>query len=150
MQHDSFGHATPLAPVSALYDVDGIIKGIITFLRSRYSKWGTWFLIMWCHLHWHHMTPIALSMSYGTDPSNGTSTSTKGHIIPLINHQHNKCNGVTDDTICIMLLPCRWQKLLCSSNAIYKPQMPISSCPHMTLLCQYVCLLWTHYDQQCE
>ena len=49
-------------------------------------------------------TPMALSMGYGTDASTGTTTSTKGYVRPL-NNQHNKCNGVIDGTISIMLLP---------------------------------------------
>ena len=41
---------------------------------------------MWCHWNWHHMMPMALSVAHSTDVSNGTSTSTKCHIIPLNNH----------------------------------------------------------------
>ena len=102
---------------------------------------------MWCH--WHYMTQMAVFKAHGTDASTGTSTSTKGHIIPLNNHL-NKWNGFTDSTISIMLLLCTCQKLTCPSNATYKLQMAITSCPHMTLLCQYICLIWIHCNQQCE
>ena len=48
------------------------------------------------------------------------------------------------------LLPCTctWQKLKCLSDVTYMPHMLISSCLHMRLLCQYVCLPWTHCNQQ--
>ena len=36
------------------------------------------------------------------------------------------------------------------SSATYKPCMSITSCPHRTHLCQYICLISTHYNQQCE
>ena len=42
-QHDVFGHVKPLAPGLASKGTDNIITGTITFLVSRWSKWGaTW------------------------------------------------------------------------------------------------------------
>ena len=38
VQHDFFGQVTPLAPVSVSHGANGIVQGIITFLRSRQSK----------------------------------------------------------------------------------------------------------------
>ena len=49
-----------------------------------------------------------------------------------------------------MLLPCTCQKLICSSNATFKLHMPVSSCAYLRQLCQYICLIWTHYNQQCD
>ena len=49
-----------------------------------------------------------------------------------------------------MLLPYTCQKQICPSNATYKTHMPISSCVHMTQLCQYIYLIWTKSNQQCD
>ena len=66
------------------------------------------------------MTPITLSVAYSTDASASTHTTTKGHITPHPQScQHNKCHGATDGIISIMLLPCTWQKLICTSNGTY-------------------------------
>ena len=105
------------------------------------------FLVMWCYWHCHHMTPMAHSI----DASSGTHTSTKGHVIPLKNYLNTTNEMVSlmaQSTSCYCHV--HDQKLICSSYAIYKPHMQINSCPHMTLLCQYKCLQWTHFSQQCE
>ena len=96
------------------------------------------------------MTPMALSMVHGTDAISGTNNRTKGHIIPLKNHliitnamvsligPSASCNCNAHD------------KTNMSSNATHKLHMPISQCPHRTLPCQYICLISTHCNQQCE
>ena len=43
MQHDFYGHAMPLALKLVLHDAINIVKGTISFLAPRQSKWGaTW------------------------------------------------------------------------------------------------------------
>ena len=37
-------------------------------------------------------------MAHDNDASTDTSTSTKSHVKPPNNHQHDKCNTVIDDT----------------------------------------------------
>ena len=87
---------------------------------------------MWCHWHWHHMIPLALSMAHGTDACTGTSTSTKGHILTLNNHL-NIIKAMVS-----MMAPSTssyyhaHEKLMCPSNATFMLHMPISSCPHDT------------------
>ena len=99
---------------------------------------------------------MASSMVHGTDASTCTSTGTESHIMPLNNHpQHEKFNGVIDGTISIM-----WQepwycyicnkKLICPLNATYKPHVPIGLCVHTRQLWQYMCLILTNHNQQCN
>ena len=57
-------------------------------------------------------------------------------------HQHHGTGN--------MLLLCTNQKVICSSNITYKPHVPISSCAHMTQLCQYIYLILTQLNQQCD
>ena len=77
----------------------------------------------------------------GTDTTIGTSTSTKDHIIPL-NHQLNITNTMMSLMIPSASCYCHvHEEIIYPSNATYKPHMPISSCPHMTPLCQYIFLL---------
>ena len=60
------------------------------------------FFVMSCHWHQYHMVLMSSSMAHDTDASNNNTSGTKSHIIPLHNHQKQKCNGVTDSNISIM------------------------------------------------
>ena len=69
--------------------------------------------------------PNGITTGMALMPKNGTSTSTKGHIMPINNDLNiNKYNGVIVGTISITLLPCTCQKLIC-------PSKPISLYAHM-------------------
>ena len=82
------------------------------------------FLVMWCHWHWHYMTPMTLSVAHGIDASTGTSTNTKGHIIPLNNHLN-----ITNAMVSLMAPSAScWSNQICPSNATHKPNMPITLC----------------------
>ena len=48
------------------------------------------------------------------------------------------------------LLPYMYKQQICHSNAIYMPHMPTHSCEDIRQLCQYICLIWTQYNQQCD
>ena len=49
-----------------------------------------------------------------------------------------------------MLLPCTCQKLMFPFNITCKPYMPIRSCAHMRQLCQYICIIYAHWNQHCD
>ena len=58
-------YVMPLAP--ALHDAHGIFSCTTAFLKPRWSKWGTtWVLFVmpqhWCQ-HWHHMMPMVSLMA---------------------------------------------------------------------------------------
>ena len=100
----------------------------------------------------HHIMPIAQCMAHDTVARTGTITGTNSHTLPLNIHL-NKTNAI----VSLMAscdkkhpTPFYMPKLICSSNATYKPHIPISSCAHVRHLCQYTCLIWTHCNQQCE
>ena len=52
--------------------------------------------------------------------------------------------------LCLLLWPCLCQTLLCLSNAKYMAYMQITSCVDMRQLCQYICLIKTYCNQQCD
>ena len=49
-----------------------------------------------------------------------------------------------------LLLPCLCQQQICHSNTTYMPHMQISSCTTVMQVSQYICLIGTHWDQQCD
>ena len=113
-------------------------------------------------LHWHQKScdtlKQLLDLKNAKEPSavlltqsTGTSTGTKSHIIPLNNHL-NMMNAMM--SLMVTSASCDSKhiiakyvsKLICPLNAIH---VPISSL-HMRQLCQYICLIWTHCNPQCE
>ena len=149
------------------YDATGGCVGITWWQHYQWDNCILWVkmikighnkttLVKGHHWYQHYMTPMASSMVHDTGTRPGTSTCSKSHVIPLNNHQHDKCNGVIDGTINIM-----WQEtcychvhsksLICPSNVTYKPYMPITSHTHIRQLCQYICFIWVKCDQwQCD
>ena len=93
---------------------------------------------------------ILLLASHDTDVDSGTCTGIK--VIYSTSKQSPKYpdfKGVIDGMISItwqenLLLPHMCQQLKFPSNVIYSQHMPISSCAHVTQLCQHIYLIWTH------
>ena len=95
-------------------------------------------LEMWHQWHQcqHHMMLMALSMA------------------PL----HSSCpDNWNEMWLDFLFMSCHWyqcqsnactcQKLICASNATYKPHVLISSCAHITELYHCICLIWTQCYQ---
>ena len=149
VQHDLFFHVMPLALALSSVDADGVINGTFVIWgqddhnKVQHDLWSC------CHWNQHHMTPMAFSVAHANDGRIGTSTGIRSHIIPLINHLNTtnaKCHWwchlhhVPGN----ILMSCMCQKLIYPTKVTYMPHISISSCVHITQLCQYICLIWTH------
>ena len=120
MQHDFFSHVKPLALTLVSSDADGVINGVIAFLRSRWSKWSATDFDHVMISHQHHMIPTA--------SFNWCITLMLAPILPLaqeiisLNNHLNMTNAMASfmapsATCDRRLLPCMCQKQMFPSNA---------------------------------
>ena len=95
----------------------------------------------------NHQLPMTLM------PAPVLALAQNSYITSKQSSQQDKCNGViegTNSTIWQETCNCHIsQKLICSSNATYKPLCQFIYV-HMTQLCQYICLIWTQCNHQCD
>ena len=117
---------------------NGVINGLIALLRSRLSKWGaTNFLVMWSYWHYHQITTMALDLAYDTYASNSTNNDTKSPVLTI----HNMTNAAVS---LILSAPCERKHV----NDMYVPNL--SHTCTLRHLYQYICLIWTQCNQQCD
>ena len=119
------------------HDTNGNINETIAFLKTIKLRHNMTFGYVIPLALASHNT-MALLMTHCTHVSTSTSTGTKGHITSVNNNLKIKYAMVS------LITPsashyCHEHAI--NSYAIYKPHIPISSCVHMTHLCQYICLI---------
>ena len=93
------------------------------------------FLVMWCHWHWHHMLPMALSMAHDIDASTDTSTDTKLQT-PL-----NKHLSITNAMVSLMVPSALCYRKHVITMSVPKINMPVKCHIYQSVHMQ----IWDNY-----